>query len=169
MTIEPVTAPDKILRAFQQLKSALIDSSSIIYIQKAGYFDILGGEIQLYSIPEVVSETKIRLTGVKLIHFSVSPSLSTDRKLVACALQNRLTMISEDKKILRAMHRAEAPYYNSLMMLNFLLFSKKIDDGSYLRYYSALENIARYSEPVWEFGRHIYSAVKSELNSKPPL
>ena len=38
MTIEPAKAPNKTLRAFEQLKKALIDTSSIIYSQKAGYF-----------------------------------------------------------------------------------------------------------------------------------
>ena len=78
-------------------------------------------------------------------------------------------MISEDKKILRAMQRAEAPYYNSLMMLNFLLFSQKIDDAGYRRYYSTLQNIARYSETVWKFGRDIYTSAKSDLHSKTLL
>lgn len=84
------------------MKNALIDTSSIIYIQKAGYFDVLSKAIQL----------------------------------------------------------VQAPYYNALMMLNFLLFSQRIDDDSYRGYYSALENFARYSEAVWEFGEHIYTAIK---------
>ena len=160
MAIEPVTAPNKTLRAFEQLKKALIDTSSIIYSQKAGFFSILSRTIQLYSIPEVISETEKQVPGVVLLQHSGSPSLSTDQKLISCALENKLAMISEDKSILRAMQRAEAPYYNSLMMLNLLLFSHRIDDDSYRRYYSALENFARYSEAVWEFGEHIYTAIK---------
>ena len=87
MTTGSVIESKAILRALEQLKKALIDTSSIIYVQKAGYYDVL-------------------------------------------------------------------------MMLNFLLFSQKIDDAGYRRYYSALENIARYSEPVWEYGRHVYAAIK---------
>jgi hypothetical protein len=166
MATGPVINPDAILGAFGRLKKALIDTSSIIYVQKAGYFDALAGTIQLYSIPEVISEFKTHAAGVTLIHPQESPSLSTDQKLIACALENELAMISEDKRILRAMGRARAPYYNALMMLNFLLFSQKIDDEGYRRYYSALENIARYSEPVWKFGKDIYTAVKFNLHSK---
>lgn len=160
MAVGPVTAPNKILWAFERLKNALIDTSSILYVQKAGFFSILSRTIQLYSIPEVISETKTQVPGVTLIHPSGPPDLSTDQKLISCALENKLAMISEDKSILRAMHRAEAPYYNALMMLNFLLFSQRIDGDSYRRYYSALENFARYSEAVWEFGEHIYTAIK---------
>jgi len=154
------------LLAFEQLKKALIDTSSIIYSQKAGFFSILSRTIQLYSIPEVVSETEKQIPGVALLQHSGSPSVSTDQKLISCALENKLAMISEDKNILTAMQRAEAPYYNSLMMLNLLLFSHRIDDDSYRRYYSALENIARYSETVWQFGKDIYTAVKFKRHSE---
>ena len=68
-----------------------------------------------------------------------------------------------NESILTAMQRAEAPYYNSLMMLNLLLFSHRIDDDNYRRYYSALENFDRYSEAVWQFGTDIYTAVKKEI------
>lgn len=163
MATGPIINPDAILGAFERLKKALIDTSSIIYLQKAGYFDALAGTVQLYSIPEVISESKTHVAGVTLIHPSESPSLSTDQKLISCALENELAMISEDKHILRAMGRAQAPYYNSLMMLNFLLFSNKIDDDGYQRYHCALENIARYSEAVWKFGKDIYTAVKKEI------
>ncbi len=160
MAIEPVTTPEKTLHAFKRLKNAVIDTSSIIYAQKAGFFRLLSRTIDLYAIPDVISETEKQVTGVGLLRFYGPPSLSTDQKLIACALENKLAMISEDKIILRAMQRAGAPYYNSLMMLNFLLFSQKIDDDSYRRYHGALENIARYSEAVWKFGRHVYAAIK---------
>ena len=160
MAIEPVTTPEKTLRAFDRLKKALIDTSSIIYSQKAGFFSILNRTIKLYSIPDVISETEKQVPGVVLLQCYGSPSLSTDQKLIACALENKLAMISEDKIILRAMQRAGASYYNSLMMLNFLLFSQKIDDDSYQRFHCALEDIARYSEAVWKFGRHVYAAIK---------
>ena len=169
MTIDPVPASNMTLRAFEQLKKALIDTSSIIYSQKAGFLSILSRTIQLYSIPEVISEAGKQVPGVELLQHTGSPSLSTDQKLISCALENKLAMISEDKSILAAMQRAEAPYYNSLMMLNLLLFSHRIDDDSYGRYYSALENFARYSEAVWQFGADIYTAVKFKLHSETLL
>lgn len=167
--MEQLTIADKALRALSLLEKAIIDTSSILYIQKAGYFDVLARTIQLYSIPEVISEIKTQVAGLRLIHPYGSPSISTDQKLISCALEYKLAMISEDKSILRAMRREGAPYYNALIMLNFLLFSQKINDDSYRRYYSALENIARYSETVWKFGRDIYTAVQFKLHSKKPV
>ena len=68
-----MTALDNILSAFGQLNKALIDTSSIIYTLKAGYFALLGQTIQLYSIPEVISEIKIEIAGVRVIHPTGSP------------------------------------------------------------------------------------------------
>jgi hypothetical protein len=158
--MEPLTTPDKTLRALSLLEKAMIDTSSILYIQKAGYFDVLLSAIQLYSIPEVISEIKSRVSGLTIIRISETlSSLPTDRKLVACAIENKLAMISEDHGILKAMHRAKAPYFNALMMLNFLLLVNRINEDSYRRYFSELKNIAWYSEAVWAFGETIYTAV----------
>jgi hypothetical protein len=46
---------------------------------------------------------------------------------MACALARRLPAISEDKKVLLFMEREGIPYYNALMMLHFLLFTKAIN------------------------------------------
>ena len=80
-----------------------------------------------------------------------------------------MPLISEDKSILSTMQRAEAPYYNALMMLSLLLYSQRIDEDGYRRYLNALKEIARYSETVWEFGRQIHAAVKSKIDSYTPL
>ena len=169
MAIGSVIASNDILAAFSRLKQALIATSSIIYTQKAGYFAVLGKTIQLYSIPEVISEVKTGVTGIHVLRPPVPPALSTDRKLVSCALKNRMAMISEDRGILTAMQRADAPYYNALMMLNFLLYSQAIDDGGYQNYLDALRKIARYSDNVWEFGRQLHAEICSKRHSGAPL
>ena len=165
MAIEPVPATEEILKAFELLKNALIDTSSNIYIQKAGYLDVLSLTIHLNTIPEVTSETNVRTTGIKLIQTPNSPALSTDQKLITCALENKLAMISEDNGILTAMKNAGVDYYNALMVLNLLLYKKRIDDNRYQQYYRNLKTIARYSEDVWEFGAEIYTAIKSKMDA----
>lgn len=163
--MEPATDPQKALRALSQLKRALIDTSSILYVQKAGYFDLLAGTIKLYTIPEVMSEVRSRPEGLSLIHPTGSHALSTDKMLITCALDRNLAMISEDRAILKAMRRAKAPYFNALMMLNLLLLSEKIDDSRYRRFLVALKSIARYSQKVWEFGEKVHTAVELRIIS----
>jgi hypothetical protein len=167
--MEPATESHKALQAVSQLKRALIDTSSILYMQKAGYFDLLAGTINLYTIPEVMSEIRSKPKGLSLIRFPGSHALSTDKMLISCALDSNLAMISEDKAILNAMRRAKAPYFNALMMLNLLLLSEKIDDGRYRRFLRALKGIARYSETVWAFGEKVHTAVKLGISSETPV
>ena len=80
-----------------------------------------------------------------------------------------MAIISEDRSILMAMQRAQAFYYNALMMLNFLLYRQKIDDDGYGHYLNKLKKTARYSEAVWKFGRKIHAAVKSNKQSGASL
>lgn len=150
--------PLQTLHSLSQLESALIDASSILYMQKAGYFDLLVGAIKLYTIPEVILEIRSNTGGLRLIRPCGSHTLTTDKKLITCALERELAMISEDKEILRAMQRAKAPYFNALMMLNLLLLLGKIDEGRYRGYLRDLKSIARYSEIVWQFGEQVYQA-----------
>ena len=158
--MESVTDPQKALHTLSLLKKAMIDTSSILYMQKAGYFDLLASTIKLYTIPEVMSEIRSEVEGMRLIAPSETHALSADKMLITCALDNNLAMISEDKAILSAMRRAKAPYFNALMMLNLLLLSDKIDDSLYRRFLMALKSIARYSEKVWEFGEKVHMAIK---------
>jgi hypothetical protein len=89
----------------------------------------------------------------------ISSSSSHDQELLTIALKLRWPVVSEDKSILLYMQRSRLPYYNSLMMLNFLLFRKRIDLKSHTVYFRRLKKFAWYSPQVWEFGKNIYNAI----------
>jgi hypothetical protein len=149
---------DQVLSRFEGLTRALIDSSSIIYIQKAGFFLALAETLALHSLPEMIAETGPPDVSIHLVH-SDDSSLTNDEKLIACAQKMKMPVISEDKKILISMRRADLPYFNALMMLNFLLFKRKIDRSGHGRYFRELKKIAWYSRMVWEKGRQIFAAI----------
>ena len=153
-----ISPPHETLVRFDHLKEALIDASSIIYTDRAKFLPILTSTIKLFTIREILSETGPVSYNIKLLSHRdrISP---TDLKLIACAQHRGLPIISEDKKILMAMKRANRPYYNSLMMLNFLLYRRCIDVQQYDRYRQALQKFARYSEDVWNHGAKIQSAI----------
>ena len=151
--------PQAIFSQFNQLDKALIDASSIIYANKANFLEMLTGTLQLFSIHEILIEVgSISDSITPLAH--IEKSLSNDQKLVACALHFGLPVISEDKKILMAMKSARKPYFNSLMMLNFLLYRQMIDNLQYARYHLALKQFARYSDEIWKYGAKINAAIK---------
>jgi hypothetical protein len=147
-----------VLLQFQTLRKALIDASSIIYMQKAGFFTELANTVNLYSPAEIVAETGFNDLDLRPVACA-SKSLSNDQKLITAALQLRWPVISEDRNILMHMRRVKLPYFNSLMMLNFLLFKNRIDLKSHALYLERLKQYAWYSPSVWEFGKNIYNAT----------
>jgi hypothetical protein len=159
MTSNIKALPRDTLSQFNRLDKALIDASSIIYTEKADFLELLAGSVQLFSIPEILAEAGPVPCCIKALACAGAGS-SNDEKLVSCALHDDLPVISEDKKILAAMKRARRPYFNALMMLNFLLYRQKIHDAQYMRYHRSLKKFARYSEDIWQYGTQIHAAIK---------
>jgi len=149
----------EVICRFDHLNTALIDASSIIYIDRAEYLEILASSIRLFSIKEILSETgPISERIIPITYDETSPSI--DKKLIACAMDLRLPVISEDKKILMTMKRADRPYFNALMMLLFLLYRRRIKNQQYVQYYLALKKFARYSDEIWEYGEKVRTVIK---------
>jgi hypothetical protein len=144
---------------FDHLSKALIDASSIIYSNRAGFLDILASEIKLQSVSDILAEAGSASNQIDPLFYQDS-SLSNDQKLISCALNLALPVISEDKKILQALKRTRKPYYNSLMMLNFLLYRKRIEIQEYDQYRQALQKFARYSDEVWNYGAKLQLVIK---------
>jgi hypothetical protein len=71
------------------------------------------------------------------------------------ALDHRSIRVLEDRQILADARRKGISYFNTLMMLNFLLFVEAIDDRAYGRYLEKLKRIAWYGPEIWEFGKNI--------------
>ena len=151
--------PQEVLTQFKELKKALIDASSVIYAHKAGVLDLLQANLDLVTTPDVVAETGTDAEGIKLIHCNATAG-SVDERLVYCALQNNLPVISEDKKILSKLKQTHLPYFNMLMMLNFLSYVEAIDGDQYSHYYTLLQKIAWYSPKIWYYGSRVRNAIE---------
>jgi hypothetical protein len=151
----------KDLTQLASLGKAFIDASSIIYARKAGFFDALQTALPLCTIPEILEEVGIEAGKIEIVQ-CIQPALTNDGRLVLCAIERQLPLISEDKQILMKMKRAKLPYYNALMMLNWLLFKNIIDQEHYAHHYGALRKIARYSDSIWEYGQRIYTLILSQ-------
>lgn len=148
----------RVLSEFRKLRRALIDASSIIYMHKAGFFTLLAEIVSLYSPPEIINEAAFHDLNIKPVACG-SNSLANDQKLIRAALELRWPVISEDKDILLHVRRANLPYFNSLMMLNLLLFRRRIDLKTHAIYFQRLKQCARYSPYVWEYGKNIHNTI----------
>lgn len=147
-----------ILKNFSELTEAVIDASSIIYMHKAGYLELLSRKIQLFSLPEIMIETSIPNRKIELIENRI-PGKTNDDNLLDLAIRKQLPIISEDKKLLLKAGRADLQFYNSLMMLCFLLYKDKITKLDYKKYHKELTTIARYNQYVWDFGEKVFKII----------
>ena len=152
-------ANQDIFNQFDRLDRALIDASSIIYMDRIDLLEILASAIRLFSIQEILSETGSVSKGIKPFDYHITAP-SNDQKLIACALDSGLALISEDKKILMAMKRAARPFFNTLTVLNFLLYRRRIQNRQYLQYHRSLTQIARYSDDIWKYGAAVHAEIK---------
>ncbi|OQX95181.1 hypothetical protein B6I21_06775 [candidate division KSB1 bacterium 4572_119] len=156
----------KILRKFDRLTKALIDSSSIIYMKKAGFLNLLSEHVSLFTIEEIAREVGEELSNINIIESDFNQN-SNDNKLINCAITNRLCVISEDKKLLLKLEKEKLDYYNSLMILNLLLYRKKISLEQYYNYQTRLKVVSRYSDEVWRIGKFVFDFI-IEFTLKSP-
>jgi rRNA-processing protein FCF1 len=161
-----------LITRFDTLKKAVIDTSSIIYMNKAGFFEIVSRTLNLITIPEVFDELDRRDSKEPWLK-DVSAAVNcrdlpasrypapeaTDDKLLSLTQETGLPLVSEDGKLLMKCDRAGIPYYNSLMILLFLFYRKSIDEVEYDRVKRRLLTHARYSKRVLAFEREVFMEV----------
>ncbi|PIE32707.1 hypothetical protein CSA56_14560 [candidate division KSB3 bacterium] len=147
------------LSQFDHLNEAFIDASSLIYAQQADFLHLLQQSLCLYTLPAILKEARIAATGFHVVQQTDLTDLSPDQQLLSSALTCARPLISEDRKILMRARRAHLPHYNGLMMINFLLYRRLMSSEAYNRYYTALQRIARYSQPVWDYGESVHRLI----------
>lgn len=149
---------------FDRLSEAAIDASSLIYCKKAGFLEVLAGRVNLFTLENILAETGFEVPG--LVFFPAPPGQSTnDESLFRFALEKKLPLISEDKKLLSGAKKRGHLYYNSLMMLFYLLYKRNISFSDYHFFKEKLTGIAYYSKWVlaYEAGLYDYCSGKNLL------
>ena len=151
------------LSHFNYLSQAMIDTSSLIYLQEIDLLSLTGQWIKLWTIPGVIrefgdgaKESPVYLIDVK--NTAGTPA-DTDQMLCLAADKLRLPIISEDRQILMRARNANLPYFNALMVLNFLLYKNALDLLEYQIVMDNLRGTARYSEEIYEFGGRVLAEI----------
>jgi hypothetical protein len=159
-----IPSPDinKIKRQFHCLKNAVIDTSSIINIEKAGFMAKLQQQINLHTVEDVFLEYGKSVPSIRK-HLISQNDLSTDQKVIMLACQNSFPVISEDKGLLQASQKKELEYYNAVMMLEYLLFKRSINNEKYRQSFSLLEQNCRYSSGIWNYIDKLHQLLLIEL------
>jgi hypothetical protein len=141
------------------------DASSLIYMLKAGFLGYAGAEIELFTVPEIFNEVgwpELPLTIVPLE--KISPGESNDYLLLRLAEARNLSVLSEDKKLLREAERRCIRYYNSLMLLLYLRYRGRVGEDDYREFRERLLTEARYSRKVIEYADDLYAELIPPIN-----
>jgi hypothetical protein len=146
--------------ALSSFSSAIIDTSSLIYLSKIHCLSILAESCRLFSIQEVIDEFDEGTGGIEIIALQ-SEIASTDQKLLRACIVKDLPLISEDRKLLLDAYKNNILYFNSLMMLNYLLLKNKISQKEYISLLEKLKSIARYGKDVWRFGAEVNNVISN--------
>ena len=161
-----------LISGFDTLKKAVIDTSSIVYMNKAGFFETVCRTLDLITHPEVLRELENPGTKEPWVQ-NVAASITlqdlpahidplsgrADGRLLALASHLHIPLISEDGKLLMKCDRAGVPYYNSLMILLYLFYRGVIDDSKYDRFKRLLLPHARYSQRVLAYEKAAFIEV----------
>ena len=115
------------------------------------------------TIPGVVeefgslSELKyIKVINIKEIH---SVKQDTDQNLLETAKYFQLPIISEDKKILMQAKHMGLSFFNTLMIMNFLIYKKVINQAEYQTALEKLQNEAYYDKIIFEYGKTVFERI----------
>ncbi|MCG8569264.1 MAG: hypothetical protein MJB14_03915 [Spirochaetes bacterium] len=152
------------LQQFQVLKEAIIDASSIIYLKKIQIFDLLASTIHLLTCQAILNETGY--SQLKLELLPENSNLTNDQKIVDLFIKHHLPVISEDKKILSEANKADLPYFNCLMMLNYLYYTECITKKQLQDKINLLKSFARYADKIYLYGEELFFVIEQEKRSQ---
>ena len=143
---------EKVLSSLGRLKTAVIDSSSIIYIQKAGFLPNLAAAVELLTIPQVIRETGLANLPVRVVEPpGESREVETDRLLFATATGLDRALISEDRAILLKCRATGVEYYNAYNMLILLRLKDLIGEEQFSGFEDKLLSVAHYGRFVIDY------------------
>jgi len=151
---------NNILTKFNNLDSLIIDASSIIYLNKLNILSKLQVSLLLLTIQEIIEETGIYSYDFKIIDHNIK-NKTNDEKLIILAINKRIPVISDDKKILLKLKKNNIDYYNSIMMLNFLYYKNEINIQEYKKLTEKLKNFAWYSKKIITYSEYFFNYISS--------
>ncbi len=153
---------DSVLAELLRLDEASIDTSSIVYLYKAGMLGTVSAEIRLSTIEPVLAETGFSDMPVRVVSYETDAS-STDDALLAYTTARQLPLVSEDKKLLLKAERHGIKYYNSIMMLCLVAARGRMSETDQKRRFEMLADVAHYHPGVLRFGRELLTYIRKSL------
>jgi len=149
---------------FSGIDEISIDASSIIYSLKVGILGYLSAEVSLISTEAIIEEVQWPRLPVKSHKIFENAEMTNDESVVELAKIQSCPVLSEDKEVLENARKNGLHYYNTLMMLNYLLLKQRITKKEYPEYLQRLIDISHYSEDILEYGTLLNQSILELLN-----
>jgi len=147
---------EDICERFDRLHKAFIDTSSIIYMRKSGFYSYLESAVDVVTIPDVIREAGMPDLRIGIFQGDIGdPKQPTDRKLIRAAQTQGIPLISEDRKILMICRSKNIEYYNAYMILMFLFKRGHLERGELEIIEPKLLAVARYGRWVIQFATEL--------------
>ena len=161
-------SPDEIPHQFDKLTKAVIDTSSILYLNKSGILDQLKSVLKLITIPEVIEECgkSISSNEMEVVVFRGRALDSTDDRLLAGAARLQVPVISEDRKLILKTLENDLQCYNSAMMVNYLFYKDFLSKRQSEKIRRKLKKVARYGKDIWTYEDSVFEVILQKKNGK---
>ncbi len=157
-TSTPPAQATRTLLEFERLRTLLIDASSIIYTVKAGCFEDLADCLDLYCPARILEEAGYQDLKIRPLIIG-QPALSADESLVWWARRLNWPVLTEDLGVIRQLAKQRTPYFNALIMLEFLFFKSQIGPDQYADCLRRLLENAWYGPNIVRFGEVLHCVV----------
>lgn len=152
---------DRTLDELRTLRRAVIDSSSIIYAEKAGIIDTLVSAVELVTVVAVFNEVGHTIASIRALN---GPNRgAVDGQVVELAQAHGLPIISEDRKLLSRAAERDLHGYNMLVILELLLFRGLLRLPEWDNARKHLLAAAHYHPRVVHAGNELHWAVRKEI------
>ena len=134
----------------------LIDTSTLIYLEKIALLETVFTVFTPLTIPQVITEFGHHPPALPIC---TADEGETDQILVQTAVDLQAGLFSEDKKVLLTACRQGLSYYNSLMIVLALYSRKEISRHACQKLLAQLLSFARYSEKVQGYGKELFARL----------
>ena len=148
------------LQDVQQFKGGVIDTSTLIYLERLGLLNRIATLYRLLVVPQVLQEFD-RSLPAQIICVQAPPG-DADQALCPVASSHQLAVLSDDKHVLTLARSAGVVYFNTLMLLLLMLHNEQLSVAQCRAFLFKLFTFARYSDAVRSFGEQLLEHILSE-------
>ena len=146
-----------ILLDLRSLDCGVIDTSTLIYLDRLGLLPLAARTFSLHLIPQVAAEYGAMPEETVLIP---APGKGpTDEVLCQAAHRLRQPVLSEDRRVLRLDHALHLPFYNALMIVLALCVQGGLPATAFPIYRQRLRSFARYGPHIFATGDRLFDLL----------